>query len=69
MSEAQQLQTTDDFGHFLKGWIRNPLAIGAFAPQPAVTDRDPGRVSQPGPLAETPAGSSELRGDEDGRSA
>jgi phospholipid N-methyltransferase len=33
MSEFQHSQTSDDdFGHFLKGWIRNPLAIGAFAP-------------------------------------
>jgi phospholipid N-methyltransferase len=24
--------TTDDLGHFVKGWIRNPLAIGALAP-------------------------------------
>lgn len=24
--------TPHDFGHFLKGWIRNPLAMGAFAP-------------------------------------
>jgi len=32
---GQQLQkshTPDDFGHFFKGWIRNPLAMGAFAP-------------------------------------
>ena len=32
MSELQHSHTSDDFGHFLKGWIRNPLAIGAFAP-------------------------------------
>jgi phospholipid N-methyltransferase len=32
MSEFQHSHTSDDFGHFLKGWIRNPLAIGAFAP-------------------------------------
>jgi phosphatidylethanolamine/phosphatidyl-N-methylethanolamine N-methyltransferase len=30
--ELQQSHTPDDFGHFLKGWIRNPLAMGAFAP-------------------------------------
>ncbi|HUQ52321.1 MAG TPA: methyltransferase domain-containing protein, partial [Gammaproteobacteria bacterium] len=32
---AQQLRkshTSDDFGHFIKGWIRNPLAMGALAP-------------------------------------
>ncbi|HJR70376.1 MAG TPA: methyltransferase domain-containing protein [Gammaproteobacteria bacterium] len=31
---APELQphTTDDLGHFVKGWIRNPLAIGALAP-------------------------------------
>jgi phospholipid N-methyltransferase len=32
---GQQLRkshTPDDFGHFFKGWIRNPLAMGAFAP-------------------------------------
>jgi acyl-CoA synthetase (AMP-forming)/AMP-acid ligase II len=65
---------------FVDGGLRGPngkldyktikaRAMGAFAPQPAVTDRDPGCVSHPGPLAETPAGSPELRGDEDGRSA
>jgi phosphatidylethanolamine/phosphatidyl-N-methylethanolamine N-methyltransferase len=27
-----QTHTSDDFGHFFRGWIRNPLAIGAFAP-------------------------------------
>ena len=32
MSELQHSHTSDDFGHFFKGWIRNPLAIGAFAP-------------------------------------
>ena len=33
MSEFQHSHTSDDdLGHFLKGWIRNPLAIGAFAP-------------------------------------
>jgi phosphatidylethanolamine/phosphatidyl-N-methylethanolamine N-methyltransferase len=32
MSEFQHSHTSDDFGHFLKGWIRNPLAMGAFAP-------------------------------------
>lgn len=30
--EFQQSHTPDDFGHFFKGWIRNPLAMGAFAP-------------------------------------
>jgi phosphatidylethanolamine/phosphatidyl-N-methylethanolamine N-methyltransferase len=30
--ELQQSHTPDDFGHFIKGWIRNPLAMGAFAP-------------------------------------
>jgi phosphatidylethanolamine/phosphatidyl-N-methylethanolamine N-methyltransferase len=28
----QAAHTPHDFGHFLKGWIRNPLAMGAFAP-------------------------------------
>jgi phosphatidylethanolamine/phosphatidyl-N-methylethanolamine N-methyltransferase len=32
MSEFQQPRTSDDFGHFFKGWIRNPLGIGALAP-------------------------------------
>jgi phosphatidylethanolamine/phosphatidyl-N-methylethanolamine N-methyltransferase len=32
MSEVQHTHTADDFGHFFKGWIRNPLAMGAFAP-------------------------------------
>ena len=32
MSEMQHSDTSDDLGYFLKGWIRNPLAIGAFAP-------------------------------------
>ena len=32
MSEFQHSHTSDDFGHFFKGWIRNPLAMGAFAP-------------------------------------
>jgi phosphatidylethanolamine/phosphatidyl-N-methylethanolamine N-methyltransferase len=32
MSELHRSHTPDDFGHFLKGWIRNPLAMGAFAP-------------------------------------
>lgn len=32
MSELQHSHTSDDFGHFLKGWIRNPLALGAVAP-------------------------------------
>jgi phosphatidylethanolamine/phosphatidyl-N-methylethanolamine N-methyltransferase len=30
--EVQQSHTSDDFGHFIKGWIRNPLAMGALAP-------------------------------------
>lgn len=30
--ELQQAHTSDDFGHFIKGWIRNPLAMGALAP-------------------------------------
>lgn len=28
----QAAHTPHDFGHFFKGWIRNPLAMGAFAP-------------------------------------
>jgi phosphatidylethanolamine/phosphatidyl-N-methylethanolamine N-methyltransferase len=32
MSEVQHAHTSDDFSHFFKGWIRNPLAMGAFAP-------------------------------------
>jgi phospholipid N-methyltransferase len=32
MSEFQTSHTSDDFGHFIKGWIRNPLAMGALAP-------------------------------------
>jgi phosphatidylethanolamine/phosphatidyl-N-methylethanolamine N-methyltransferase len=32
MSELHRSHTPDDFGHFFKGWIRNPLAMGAFAP-------------------------------------
>jgi phosphatidylethanolamine/phosphatidyl-N-methylethanolamine N-methyltransferase len=32
MSEVQHSHTADDFGHFFKGWIRNPLAMGALAP-------------------------------------
>jgi phospholipid N-methyltransferase len=32
MSEVPHSHTADDFGHFLKGWIRNPLAMGALAP-------------------------------------
>jgi phospholipid N-methyltransferase len=32
MPELQHSHTPDDFGHFLKGWIRNPLALGAVAP-------------------------------------
>lgn len=31
-SELQQSHTPDDFGHFFKSWVRNPLAMGAFAP-------------------------------------
>jgi len=30
--EFRQSHTPDDFGHFFKRWIRNPLAMGAFAP-------------------------------------
>ena len=30
--EFEQSHTSDDFGHFIKGWIRNPLAMGALAP-------------------------------------
>jgi phospholipid N-methyltransferase len=30
--ELQQAHTPDDFGRFFKSWIRNPLAMGAFAP-------------------------------------
>jgi len=30
--ELEQSHTSDDFGHFIKGWIRNPLAMGALAP-------------------------------------
>jgi len=30
--ELHQPHTPDDFGHFFKSWIRNPLAMGAFAP-------------------------------------
>jgi phospholipid N-methyltransferase len=30
--EFRDPHTSDDFGHFIKGWIRNPLAMGAFAP-------------------------------------
>jgi phosphatidylethanolamine/phosphatidyl-N-methylethanolamine N-methyltransferase len=32
VQEVQQSHTSDDFGHFIKGWIRNPLAMGALAP-------------------------------------
>ena len=32
MSDSHHSHTSDDLRHFLKGWIRNPLAIGAFAP-------------------------------------
>jgi phospholipid N-methyltransferase len=31
-SELQRSHTTDDLGHFFKSWLRNPLAMGAFAP-------------------------------------
>ncbi len=31
-SQLEQSHTPDDLGHFFKGWIRNPLAMGAFAP-------------------------------------
>jgi phospholipid N-methyltransferase len=30
--EIQQSHTPDDFGRFVKNWIRNPLAMGAVAP-------------------------------------
>jgi len=30
--ELQQSHTTDDLGHFVKRWMRNPLAMGALAP-------------------------------------
>jgi phosphatidylethanolamine/phosphatidyl-N-methylethanolamine N-methyltransferase len=30
--EFRESHTSDDLGHFVKGWIRNPLAMGAFAP-------------------------------------
>jgi phospholipid N-methyltransferase len=30
--EFRKPHTSDDYGHFIKGWIRNPLAMGAFAP-------------------------------------
>jgi phosphatidylethanolamine/phosphatidyl-N-methylethanolamine N-methyltransferase len=30
--ELQQAHTPDDFSRFFKSWIRNPLAMGAFAP-------------------------------------
>ena len=30
--ELHRTHTSDDFGRFFKSWIRNPLAIGAFAP-------------------------------------
>ena len=30
--ELRQEHTPDDFGHFFRSWIRNPLATGAFAP-------------------------------------
>jgi phospholipid N-methyltransferase len=28
----RQSDSSDDLGHFIKGWIRNPLAMGALAP-------------------------------------
>jgi phospholipid N-methyltransferase len=31
-TELHESHTPDDFGHFLRGWIRNPLAMGALAP-------------------------------------
>jgi phospholipid N-methyltransferase len=31
-ADLHQTHTSDDFGHFFRGWIRNPLAIGAFVP-------------------------------------
>lgn len=31
-TELHKSHTPDDFGHFLRGWIRNPLAMGAVAP-------------------------------------
>lgn len=30
--EFREPHTSDDFGHFIKGWIRNPFAMGALAP-------------------------------------
>jgi len=30
--ELPQAHTPDDFGRFFKSWIRNPIAMGAFAP-------------------------------------
>ena len=30
--QLHQAHTPDDFGHFFKRWIRNPLAMGAVAP-------------------------------------
>lgn len=30
--QFREPHTPDDFGRFIKGWIRNPLAMGAFAP-------------------------------------
>ena len=30
--ELHDSHTTDDLGHFVRGWIRNPLAIGSVAP-------------------------------------
>jgi phospholipid N-methyltransferase len=30
--QVQHSHTPDDLGHFFKGWIRNPLALGAVAP-------------------------------------
>ena len=30
--EFEQRHTSDDLGHFFKGWIRNPLSVGAVAP-------------------------------------
>jgi phospholipid N-methyltransferase len=30
--DLQQPHTPDDFGHFFRSWIRNPMTMGAFAP-------------------------------------
>lgn len=31
-TELQSTHTADDLGHFFKSWLRNPIAMGAFAP-------------------------------------